>query len=816
MDHSSETRRLAALSRLEVLDTAREPLFDSLTEMAARVCDTPTALISLVDANRQWFKGCIGIDATETPRDIAFCDHAIRSDAVMIVPDATKDARFCDNPLVTGELGIRFYAGAPLITPEGHRLGTLCVIDYRPRRLNAGQTAELQALAASVMQALVMRMKARETERLAIVAAERETLLESAERLAHVGTWSLDARTQAIHWSEEVYRIHGLDPALPPPPIETALGYFHPDDIGHLTAVVEQALARGEGYEYHGRLIRTDGAVRHVISHGSCRRGHDGELDVIFGTFQDVTELKLADAAVRESEARYRLLAHNSTDVIACYDRNAVLTFLSPALATVLGYAPEELIGKKTTSIIHPDDVASVMAGFSAYIAAGACADGFRIEYRAFRKDGRMIWLEAHPKANYDPTTGEITEIQDVVRDISDRKALEAELAAARDEALAAAAVKSEFLANMSHEIRTPLTAILGFSGLLSARTDLADDARLQVQRMEGASSALLAIVNDILDFSKLEAGQIEIKPRAVRPIDLAHDVLAMFTPQADAKSLSLALAMEGDAPGHLSMDPDRLRQILLNLVGNAIKFTAEGGVRLVMAYAADESRLEFRVEDTGPGLTAPQRRKLFQRFSQVDASSTRRHGGTGLGLAICKGLAEAMGGDIGVDSTPGQGSTFHFSIAAPPAEAPAEREAGAEPVEGLRLLVADDNPVNREIAQLILQQLGMEVCVAASGEEAVASAKIQPFDVILLDVRMPGLDGPGALARIRAEPGPNRDVPVLAFTADASDDCVDQFGFDGICFKPMVASDIALAIANAVRWDDAPFETEEEHATAV
>jgi CheY-like chemotaxis protein len=308
-----------------------------------------------------------------------------------------------------------------------------------------------------------------------------------------------------------------------------------------------------------------------------------------------------------------------------------------------------------------------------------------------------------------------------------------------------------------------------------------------------------------VLDFSKLEAGQFEILPQAISPSEVLRETLLMFSPQADAKGLTLDFAAEG-LPDWVLVDPDRLRQILINLIGNAIKFTDAGSVRLTAGYSARMGQLRVRVEDTGEGMTKAQQKKLFQRFSQVDASSTRRHGGTGLGLAISKGLVEAMGGAIGVASKAGVGSAFHFRIGAPVTQAPAgdgEEVAVGSGLEGLQALVVDDNPMNRELARAVLAPFGVEISEAQDGLSAVAAAAARPFDVILMDIRMPHLDGPGALAEIRAGDGPNRDAPILAFTADAQVAALGQpRGFDGLVRKPIVPLALAQAICEAVQRD--------------
>ena len=951
MDGNSEHERLVALDRLEILDTAPEPLFDSLTELAARTFETPIALIALLDAHRQWFKASIGLDFAGTARDISFCQrasfcqHAILSDAVFVVLDPTSDPRFADNPLVTGAPFIRFYAGAPLITPEGHRLGTLCVIDTAPRAaFSDAQAASLRTLAASVMQALVMRLGALERDRIATVAAERQAQLVLAERMAGVGTWSLDVATNRTTWSDEVYRIHGLDPAEGSPDLAEALACYRPDDAKLVGECVSRAVATGEGFSIQARIVRSDGSERDVVVCGGCRFGADGAVTGLFGAFQDVTALRLADTALRESEARsrylldnatdmivrinsqgtvlevspgcrafgyesseylgsnvaafvhpddlaaaatamrdnfsgqpldrslnreyrfktktdgyrwvqgsptvirdhdgavreivstfrdvterkhaelalvesetrYRLLAENAGDLIACYGPDGRFTYLSPAVATVLGYEPEELIGATLAAFMHPDDVKPTRQIVAAYVAAGPGATAVRYEYRAFRKDGTLVWLESNPRTIFDPETGVLREFQVAVRDVTTRKAMEAELAIARDAAVDAIAVKSDFLANMSHEIRTPLTAIIGFTNLLSARTDLAEAAATYVTRVNGASKALLTIVNDILDFSKLEAGQMTIRPRPVAIAEVAQDAIAMFSPQAEAKSLWLEFDAGVAVPANLLVDPDRIRQILLNLIGNAVKFTEQGTVRLSVSYDGDAQMLGFAVEDTGAGMDDAQCEKLFQRFSQVDASSTRRHGGTGLGLAICKALIEAMGGQIGVRSRLGQGSTFHLTVPAPRAAAVAPLAEVLDAVlTGVRVLVADDSAANRELARVMLEHVGAEVTAVQDGAQAVEMSSHTPFDVILMDLNMPVMDGVTAFARIRAMQGPNQDVPILAFTADDAVRAARLAGaFDGVVGKPIIAFDLVSELARVTQWNETPISKEPAHVT--
>ncbi|HQR91612.1 MAG TPA: PAS domain S-box protein, partial [Caulobacter sp.] len=328
-----------------------------------------------------------------------------------------------------------------------------------------------------------------------------------------------------------------------------------------------------------------------------------------------------ASEAVARSEARYRLLTENALDVIVHSDLKGRVNYISPSVLAVLGYAPEELTGERPVEFVHPDYVDAVMAISRAQVNGQSDRFPDRIEYLAYRKDGALIWLESRPTLAMDPVSGEKIGLTDVVRDITARKVLEQELREARATAEAAAAAKGEFLANMSHELRTPLTAVIGFANLVDDQPELAADTRRHVARIVDGGRSLLATINDILDFSKLDAGHMEIRPRQVDVGHLAREILDIFTLQASAKGLTLASQGLDDLPPNLWLDPERLRQVLLNLVGNAVKFTETGGVTLSLAHDPTSERLAVSVIDTGQGIAEQDLKLLFMRFSQVDAS---------------------------------------------------------------------------------------------------------------------------------------------------------------------------------------------------
>lgn len=508
--------------------------------------------------------------------------------------------------------------------------------------------------------------------------------------------------------------------------------------------------------------------------------------------------LMAASIALAENEASYRLLADTATDIISRSNLEGTMLYLSPAVQRVTGYTAAELVGRNIVDLLHPDDAGPYFARCDRMIK-GEQADGKPVEYRIRHKDGRWICIEGNPtlvRGDDDRPLGFV----DVSRDDTLRKTLETELRAARQEAEAAAAVKGEFLANMSHELRTPLTSVLGFTRLAMEQPDLTEASRGYIRKASNAGTALLATVNDILDFSKLESGQLQIRPEPSDVAEVGRETLELFSEASAAKGVALRFEAS-NLPPSLALDPNRLRQLLLNLVGNAVKFSDEGEVVLTAAWRAADQRLIVSVQDQGPGISPEQQALLFQRFSQVGSSSTRRHGGTGLGLAICLGLVEAMGGWIGVESELGQGARFFFEIPAAPSVASDVADAPAAPIllPGTRVLVADDHAINRELVRAVLTPLGAEVSEVTNGVEAVAAAGRRRFDLILMDLRMPELDGLDAMRAIREGGGVNSKAPILAFSAgiDASSAAARlQAGFDGDLPKPLMPADLIAGVA--------------------
>jgi PAS domain S-box-containing protein len=512
---------------------------------------------------------------------------------------------------------------------------------------------------------------------------------------------------------------------------------------------------------------------------------------------------------VRIEHANQQILDH-SLDVICTFDAEGRFLQVSRACNALWGLAPEDLIGRRYFDMVHPDDLEKSFAAASSIMSGKAAA---HFENRYLRPDGSeisIVW------------TAHWSEEQQIMfcvaRDMTARTQMESELFRAKEMAEAATKAKGDFLANMSHEIRTPMNGVIGMTSLL-LDTHLTGEQSEIAETIQTSAEALLAIVNDILDFSKIEAGKLELE---VVDIDLAHVVrgtLRLLRETAKAKALELHSSIHADVPTKLRGDGGRLRQVLINLINNAIKFTPDGEVALhvsVDRQSEETAVLRFRVTDTGIGIKPETQARLFQAFAQADGSISRCYGGTGLGLAICKQLVGKMHGSIGVESSLGAGSTFWFT-----AEFPMQTNAVAEidPPEtrdniqterptcsgngrGLRVLVAEDNLVNQRIALAHLKKMNYSCDTVANGLEVLAALGRIPYDLVLMDVQMPEMDGFEATRRIRElEIATGRRTRIVAMTAHAMagdrERCLAA-GMDDYVSKPLRKEDLLRAFQSA------------------
>lgn len=644
----NESQRLKALKDYNILDTINEIEFDRLTELAAIICDVPIALISLIDEKRQWFKSNVGLDATETPRDISFCQYTIMGNEVFEVTDAKNDDRFSDNPLVTSNPEISFYAGYPLTDPDGMNLGSFCVIDKSPKKLDTSQLKALEVLGKEVIAQIVARKQN-----------------EERVKLEKLFNYSLD-------------------------------------------------------------LI--------------CIAGTDGYFKKI-----------------------------------------------NPRFMKILGYTEEELLTTSFLDLVHEEDKAKTVLELEK-LANGENTLNF--ENRFVKKDESYVtlnWL-----ANPDADTGELYAI---ARDITDKVLILKELKEAKNLAEKSVSVKDEFLSNMSHEIRTPLNAIIGFNNLLK-QSPLTAEQEKHVEIVRVASQNLMVIINDILDVSKLESGKLELEKRPISIKAIAENVINLQSQKAKEKGLKLLLSVDQDIPVSVTGDSTRTSQILINLIGNAIKFTNQGYVELrimEMKRTEKESLIRFSIKDTGVGIDRQKQQIIFERFSQAETSTTRVFGGTGLGLNISKMLVAMLGGKIELESELGKGSEFSFEINFMISNAIEIRKVPknisveyGNNLAGRSILVVEDNEHNQLLAQSYLNKNGSIVSLADNGAIALEMLKHHTYDLILMDLQMPVMDGFTATKIIRDEL--KLDVPIIACSAHSligeRQNCIEK-GMNDYISKP-------------------------------
>jgi PAS domain S-box-containing protein len=547
------------------------------------------------------------------------------------------------------------------------------------------------------------------------------------------------------------------------------------------------------------RHRKKDGTIIRVEVRGNNLhfRGHPARI--ILAT--DVTEQREIEEALRRSESSYRTLFENANDAIVITDPGAqVILEANPAACETYGYAYEELVGRSIFALADTRDV----AGIDLQQLRDTLPDALwrNIELRQVRKDGTKIDVLLSSSAiEYGGRPAILT----IARDVTERAQVERELRKAKEAADAANRAKSQFLANMSHEIRTPMNGVIGMTGLL-LDTNLTEEQREFAETIRTSSDALLAIINDILDFSKIESGNLELERHPFDLRDCIEDALDLLAPRAAEKSLNLAYIIADGTPQTLVGDVTRLRQILVNLVGNAVKFTETGEVVISVDATREKAQqytVEIAVRDTGIGIPADRMDRLFKSFSQVDASTTRTYGGTGLGLAISKRLAEMMGGTMRAESTPGKGSTFSFTIhaASLPGQPRIWQAATQEGLIGRRLLIVDDNETNRRILTLQAQQWGMRARSATSAAETMAWIRRgDPFDVAILDMQMPGMDGP-ALANAIRKYRNEQALPLVMLTSMGRREERDRDLFSAFLYKPIKQSqlhDVLVGIFDA------------------
>ena len=817
---SNEVARLAALRAYNILDTAPEQAFDDITLLVSQICGTPIATVSFVDADRQWFKANRGPFLIQSEhRDVAMAAHTILQATPLIVSDIQADERFAGHAVVREGPPIRFYAGAPLVTPEGFEVGALCAMDYTPRQISPEQQESLKALSRQIVEMLELRRKTTELFEAQVTRDRIELALHTSEVLNRA---TVDTALAGIITIDDHGIIESCNPAA-----ARLFGFLPEEVVGRNVNLLMPAPFRDE---HDGYLEQIVGIGREVV--GERKDGSTfpmelavsetrlGERRLFTGIVNDITARRQAEDALKVIGARLeeaQRLAHVGSWELDLKTNQLVW---SEELFHIFGFDPA---GPTPTFAeycdhIHPDDLPALRASMERATNGG---QSYEYDHRVVGQETvRDVHVTGHPVLD---AAGSVVKLFGTIMDITARARAEEAARLAREAAEVANRAKSVFLASMSHEIRTPMNAIIGMAELL-AETELTDEQRKYVRVFRSAGESLLTIIDDILDLSKIEARQLDLDNR---PFDLsevvegAGEIMAI---RAHEKGLELACRLKPDVPVTLVGDPNRLRQVLVNLMGNAVKFTESGQVVLTIEndpeHPGTPGALRFTIADTGIGISEDKRETIFGEFTQADPSTTRKYGGTGLGLTISRRLVELMGGRIWVDSELGRGSQFHFAV-----QLPVQVPLRAVPqinLEGQRVLVVDDNDTNRLILDETLSAWGMNVTLAKSAEVALAELeRAHDADgevaVMLLDCRMPGMDGFALAEALRRRPGV-APATIIMLTSDMRSGDLrrsHELGIASYLIKPVKRHDLLEGMLTALGRSSMLAEEPSQSATA-
>lgn len=781
---NNESQRLAHLESLEVMDTDAEPEFDDFVRIAAHIFDVPIALVSLVDANRQWFKARVGLSATETPREVSFCGHAVASGEALVIPDARADARFADNPLVTDDPHVCFYAGAPLSTEAGV-LGTLCVIDHEPRQPTPAQLDALRALARQVVNQLQLRQVSRQrAARLEMARRRDQTLARDIDYLGRLheitsSGASFDVKVGQIltlgreafdldlgivsHIVDDDYTVlHASAPADPPDRgtrFQLARTYCRdtlrangPTSYFHTGAEAPTHPAYADfGLEaYLGSPLFVEGERFGTLNFSSPRArlepfsARDLSLIQLFAQWVgNEISSERARQALRRQKGFFESIFRDSPEPMVLCDEDLGITHVNPSFTRLFGYELDELRGKPLSLLQAPAD----NPGKDEEEQVSTRPLG--IEEVLYRKRDGSTFIGATLGAVMHDETGAALGHATHIRDITRRKQIER--------------MKNEFVSTVSHELRTPLTSIRGSLGLLIGGVggEVSERASSLLQIACDNTDRLVRLINDMLDVDKIESGRLTLRYADLDLVELVQRAMESNSSFAAKHQVSFELTTSPQS-ARVMGDDDRLTQVIDNLLSNAAKY-AEGSGVVQISIEGDGEHWRVAVSDRGPGIPAEFRGRVFTRFSQADSSSSRRKSGTGLGLSIVRSIVEMHGGKVGYESREGGGTVFFFTLRQLTRRVP----AGGR--EQPRVLIVEDDADVARLLQLMLAQRGFDSDVAHSAAHAwvLASEDGNDYQLVTLDVRLPDADGVDLLRRLRAQPK-TADVPVVVVSAVA------------------------------------------------
>ena len=790
LNPENEEKRLESLQSYNILDSLPEKEFDDITALASEICQTKISAVSLIDQDRQWFKSIHGLEATETPRDIAYCAHAINEpNTILEVEDATKDHRFVGNPLLTGEPHVRFYAGVPLVNKEGFALGTICVIDSTPKKLTKNQINSLKVLSQHVITLMELRKRERYLN-----------FFESAFKESSEGIAWVNKEATLVHFNQRYSELIGINKTV---------------------------LKTKKVFEFDANFTE------------KMWKAHWEEM-LDKKSMSIETEFKGEDGKIRTVELRLKLIDYNGEKLI-----NALVLDISVKKESIAKISENSFVLEKVQSIAHigywelnliegtiywsqetrriheasDDFVPTLETGINFYdeesrpiisekvTRAIENGENFDVQLKIISAKGNLKWIRSVGKAQFE--NGKAIKLVGVFQDISKEVELRETLEEKRKQAEEASMAKNRFLSAMSHEIRTPLNGIIGAAYLLKNKAPKPEQLEY-IHMLNDSSLHLLSLVDNVLDFGKIEEGKIELENINFDLKQLVTNTIHPWKIQTEDKGLAFMFEYSDELSNIYIGDPTRIRQVLNNLLSNALKFTSKGHIKISVNKnhtnnEAEAEEIEFLVEDTGIGISDENKKSVFQDFTQADNSITRKFGGSGLGLTITKELLKLMGSEIDLTSKLKKGSKFSFclSLSTDNIEIDNINEYDQEDINNKLkdriILLVEDNEFNRRIAQDYLETWGAVVVTAVDGLKALKAIASKAFDLILMDLQMPNLDGYNASKLIRELDGDYfKKIPIIALTASAlvnSRNKVLEAGMNDFLTKPLKPIDLYQGI---------------------
>ncbi len=825
----NEVERLEALREYMILDTLPEEEFEAITSQAQTICKVPIAIISLMDADRQWFKSVQGWDCKETSREDSICQYTVLQNNILEISDLSKDPLFKNNPYVVEEGGIRFYAGVPLTNSKGFSIGTLCVIDTQPKVLTDEEKTALKALAFSIItlieakhQKKLLLEKTQKLEESNRELVNFQKILQDKVDEMHLMRTTLQKTEEKVrHFLElaqdMIFNINGsgafvyINPAS-----EKIMGYtskelrkkhfldfIHPDYAQGIRDQISDDLKNTKTNAYYEYPVLTKNNETVWLSMNINFIWENGLVEEIKIFGRDITDRRLAEELLKEKE---RLL--QETQAIAMlggweFDFQTGELKWTEEVFRIYGMPPRK--GSVDLAEVLKYYLPEDQALFTEWIEKWRTGvDPERLELQIQPPGQEKVKWVCIDVKKIRPSQKK-GKVYGTIQDITQRKLDQIGLIAARQEALAAVNAREQFLSTMSHEIRTPLNAVLGITQILTEEDPKPEQIH-NLKTLKFSANNLLVLVNDILDFNKLESGMVQLEHIDFSLEELVTGLTQSFKFKTKEKGILLDLQIDPKLPEMLIGDPTRLGQILNNLMSNALKFTHNGQIKVkvdLVDLRGEEAKIRFAVTDTGIGIAQDQLERIFEDFTQANQDTTRKYGGTGLGLSISRKLVGMMGGEIKVTSEEGVGSEFSFELAMNKSsnefveKRPTAPKADFTSLKSLdlKILVAEDNEINQYIADKFLTKWGIKADFASDGQQALEKVKKTRYDMILMDLQMPVMDGYKSSVAIRAMMDPHYSVvPIIALTASAILDVQEKVyraGMTDYLSKPFIAEDL-------------------------